>query len=120
MGVNLNNSSREMPNDLKSTTISIKDILLNTVSIDSFAQKVCFYANEYYLPIMEFNQKKIQSLIQEYNKNSRIFGKDVILDNLQKYSCLGINKNGFMQFSNKNSNLSLRIDDLARVKKILF
>ena len=120
MGVNLNNSSSEMPEDLKSTTISIKDILLKTVSIDSFAQKICFYAEEYYLPIMEFSKKKIQSLIQEYNENSRIFGRDVILDDLQKYSCLGIDKNGFMQFSNKKSNLSLRIDDLIRVKKILF
>ncbi|MFX0082697.1 MAG: biotin--[acetyl-CoA-carboxylase] ligase [Candidatus Hodarchaeota archaeon] len=119
-GVNLNNSSNEMPESLKSSAISIKDILHKPVSIDTFALKICFYANEYYSPIIECNQKKILDLIQEYNQNSRIFGKDAILDDLQKYYCHGINKEGLLQFSNKNSKLNLKIDDLTRIKKIIF
>ena len=120
MGVNLNNSSSEMPEGLISSAISIKDILHKLVSIDNFAQKISYYANEYYSPITEYNQKKIQCLIQEYNQNSRIFGRDVILDDSEKYYCHGIDKEGLMQFSNKNSNLNLTIDDLTRVKKIIF
>ncbi|MFW9941802.1 MAG: biotin--[acetyl-CoA-carboxylase] ligase, partial [Candidatus Thorarchaeota archaeon] len=51
MGVNLNNSSREMPEDLGSKSISIKDVLKKPVLIDNFAKKICVYANKYYSPI---------------------------------------------------------------------
>ena len=107
-----------MPDDLKSITISIKDILRKSVSIDDFARKICFYANHYFLPIIEHNIKKIQTLIQEYNEHSRIYGKEVILDDLKKYYCNGINQEGLMQFKSSSTHLSLRIDDLMRIKQI--
>ncbi len=68
MGVNLNNSSHEMPNNLKSITISIKDILKKTVSLDDFAHQVRSHADHYFSPITVNNQKVIQLLIQEYNQ----------------------------------------------------
>jgi BirA family biotin operon repressor/biotin-[acetyl-CoA-carboxylase] ligase len=40
MGVNLNNSSNEMPNNLKSITLSIKDIIKKEVSLESFAHQI--------------------------------------------------------------------------------
>lgn len=119
MGVNLNNSSSEMPGDLKSISISIKDILQKSVSIDDFAHKICSHANQYFLPITEHNYDTIQSLIQEYNQHSRIYGKEVILDDSKKYYCRGINHEGLMQFANRNSNLNLTINDLTRIKKII-
>lgn len=119
MGVNLNNPSNQMPKDLKSTVISIKDILHKSVSLDSFAHKICFYANQYFLPIIEFNPEKIQTLIQEYNQHSQIYGKEVILDDSMKYYCDGINHKGFMQFRNNKNKLNLTINDLIRVRKII-
>jgi len=119
MGVNLNNSSSEMQKDLKSITISIKDILHKTVSLDDFAHKISFYANQYFLPITEYNLEKIQALVQEYNQHSRIYGKEVILDDSMKYYCNGINHEGFMQFKNNKNKLNLSINDLTRVRKII-
>ena len=119
MGVNLNNSSSEMPEDIRSMAISIQDILHKSVSIDDFAYKICFYANQYFSPITEYNLKKIQSLIHEYNQHSRIYGKKVILDNSRKYFCNGINHEGLMQFTDNKNNLNLTINDLTRVKKII-
>ncbi|MHA2008975.1 MAG: biotin--[acetyl-CoA-carboxylase] ligase [Promethearchaeota archaeon] len=119
MGVNLNNSMSMMPEYLESMTISIKDILQNSVSLDDFAHKINFYANDYFSPIMDQDFGKIQDLINLYNRYSRIYGKRVILDDLKEYNCHGINKEGLMQFSNENSNLNLSIDDFTRVKKII-
>lgn len=119
MGVNLNNSMSTMPVNLESIAISVKDILQKSVSLDDFAHKICFYANDYFSPIMEHDFAKIQDLIHEYNRYSRIYGKEVIFDDSKKYYCYGINKEGLMQFSNEDSNLNLSIDDLTRVKKIV-
>ncbi len=119
MGVNLNNSSHEMPNNLKSITISIKDIIKKTVSIDDFAQKIRTYTNHYFSPITENNQKVTQQLIQEYNQYSRIYGKEVILDDSKRYFCNGINHEGVMQFRKDKNTLNLTIDDLTRIKKII-
>ena len=119
MGVNLNNSSHEMPNNLKSITISIKDILKKTVSLDDFAHQVRSYADHYFSPITENNQKVIQSLIQEYNQYSRIYGKEVILDDSKRYFCNGINHEGVMQFKKGKDTLNLTIDDMTRIKKII-
>jgi BirA family biotin operon repressor/biotin-[acetyl-CoA-carboxylase] ligase len=120
MGVNLNNSSSDMPEDLKPTTISIKDVVHKSVSLDDFARKICFYANQFFSPIIEYNLKKIQSLIYEYNEHSRIYGKEVILDDSKKYYCNGINQEGFMQFKGSKKYLKLAIDDLTRIKQIIF
>ena len=119
MGVNLNNPSSKMPKDLKSIAISIKDILHKSVSLDDFAHKICFYVNQYFLPITEYNLEKIQTLVHEYNKQSRIYGKEVILDDSMKYYCNGINHEGFMQFKNNKNKLNLTINDLTRVRKII-
>ncbi|MFX1346451.1 MAG: biotin--[acetyl-CoA-carboxylase] ligase [Promethearchaeota archaeon] len=119
MGVNLNNSSREMPEDLGSKSISIKDVLKKPVLIDNFAKKICVYANKYYSPIIENNLMVIKNLIQEYNQNSQIFRKEVILDDSRKYHCQGLNHEGLMQFIGKNVILNLKIDDIIRIKKII-
>lgn len=119
MGVNLNNPSSKMPIDLKSIVISIKDILHKSVSLDDFAHKICFYVNQYFLPITEYNLEKIQTLVHEYNQHSRIYGKEVILDDSMKYYCNGINHEGFMQFKNDKNKLNLTINDLTRVRKII-
>ena len=119
MGVNLNNSSREMPDILKSITITIKDIIKKEVSLDSFAHQVRSYANHYFSPIVENNFKGIQHLIEEYNQQSRIFGKEVILDDSKKYFCNGINHEGVMQFRKDKVTLNLAIDDLTRIKRII-
>jgi BirA family biotin operon repressor/biotin-[acetyl-CoA-carboxylase] ligase len=119
MGVNLNNSSREMPDILKSVTIAIKDIIKKEVSLDSFAHQVRSYANHYFSPIIENNFKGIQHLIEEYNQQSRIFGKEVILDDSKKYFCNGINHEGVMQFRKDKVTLNLAIDDLTRIKRII-
>jgi BirA family biotin operon repressor/biotin-[acetyl-CoA-carboxylase] ligase len=119
MGLNLNNSSSKMPEDLKSITISIKDILHKSVSLDDFAHKICFYTNQHFLPITEYNIEKIQTLVHEYNQYSRIYGKEVILDDSLKYYCNGINHEGFMQFKNNKNKLNLTINDLTRVRKII-
>ncbi|MHA2088234.1 MAG: biotin--[acetyl-CoA-carboxylase] ligase, partial [Promethearchaeota archaeon] len=52
MGVNLNNSSNEMPNYLKSSTTSIKDVIKREVSLDEFAHRLCSYAHRYFSPII--------------------------------------------------------------------
>ncbi|MFX1364770.1 MAG: biotin--[acetyl-CoA-carboxylase] ligase [Promethearchaeota archaeon] len=119
IGLNLNNSRTTMPEDLEPITISIKDILHKPVSLDNFAHKICNYANEYYSPIIENDDEQINYLIEEYNRYSRIYGKEVILDDSKKYYCFGINKEGLMQFSNEKTKLNLSIDDLTRIKKIL-
>lgn len=120
IGVNLNNSHHEMPEDIKSIAISIKDILHKSVSLDDFAQKICFYAHRYFSPIMEHNLKSIQLLINEYNLHSQIYGKEVILDDSEVYHCDGINHKGQMQFKNvNNKKLNLTINDLIRVRKII-
>ncbi|MFX1312194.1 MAG: biotin--[acetyl-CoA-carboxylase] ligase [Promethearchaeota archaeon] len=119
IGVNLNNSRITMPGHLESMAISIKDILQKSVSLHDFAHKICHYAKEYFSPIMDKDFSKIQDLIREYNQYSRIYGKEVILDDLKRYYCSGINNEGLMQFSNENSNINLSIDDLIRVKKII-
>ncbi|MFX1326593.1 MAG: biotin--[acetyl-CoA-carboxylase] ligase [Promethearchaeota archaeon] len=119
MGVNLNNSSSKMPENLKPIVISIKDILNKSVSLDDFAHKVCYYSNKYFTPITEYNQQKIQTLIQEYNHHSQIYGRDVILKDSQKYNCIGINEDGFLQFKNNNIYLNLAIDDAVKIKRIL-
>jgi BirA family biotin operon repressor/biotin-[acetyl-CoA-carboxylase] ligase len=119
MGVNLNNSSTEMPDDLKSITISIKDIIKKTVSLDAFAHQVRSHADHYISPITENKQKVIQHLIEEYNQYSRIYGKEVILDDSKRYLCNGINHEGVMQFRKGENTLNLTIDDLTRIKKII-
>jgi len=119
MGVNLNNSSHEMQNNLKSITISIKDIIKKTVSLDDFAHQIRSQADHYFSPIIENNQKVIQHLIQEYNQYSRIYGKEVILDDSKRYFCNGINQEGVMQFRKGENALNLKIDDLTRIKKII-
>jgi BirA family biotin operon repressor/biotin-[acetyl-CoA-carboxylase] ligase len=119
MGVNLNNSCEEMPNNLKSIIISIKDILQKEVSLDDFAYHIRSYANHYFSPIIETNQEEILNLIGEYNQHSRIFGKEVILDDSKRYLCMGINQEGLMQFKRDEKFLNLSIDDLTRVKKIV-
>ena len=119
MGVNLNNSRDEMPNSLKSITISIKDVIKKEVSLDNFAQQIGFYAHDYFSPIMENNLKKVQNLIEEYNQHSRIYGKEVILDDSKRYYCNGINQEGLMQFKKDEVTFNLSIDDLTRIKKIL-
>ena len=119
MGINLNNSSAEMPINLKSITISIKDIIKKEVSLDNFAHQISFYGNHYFSPIMENNLKKIQNLIEEYNHHSRIYGKEVILDDSKRYYCNGINQEGLMQFKKDEVTFNLSIDDLTRIKKIL-
>ncbi|MHA2282528.1 MAG: biotin--[acetyl-CoA-carboxylase] ligase [Promethearchaeota archaeon] len=119
MGVNLNNSSNEMPNNLKSITISIKDIIKKEVSLESFAHQIGSYANHYLSPIVENNLKKIENLIEEYNQQSRIYRKEVILDDSKKYFCNGINKKGLMQFRSDEVTLNLSIDNLMRIKKIV-
>ena len=119
MGVNLNNSSEEMPNNLKTITISIKDIIKKEVSLDNFAHQIGFHANHYFSPIMENNLKKIQNLIEEYNHHSRIYGKEVILDDSKRYYCNGINQEGLMKFTKDEVRFNLSIDDLTRIKKIV-
>ena len=119
MGVNLNNSSDEMPNNLKSITISIKDIVKNGVSLDNFAHKIGSNANHYFSPILENNLEEIQNLIGEYNQHSQIYGKEVILDDSKRYFCNGINQEGLMQFRTDEVTLNLSIDDLTRIKKIV-
>ncbi len=120
MGVNLNNSHNEMPENIRPIAISIKDILHKSVSLDDFAQKICFYAHRYFSPITEYNLKNIQLLINEYNQHSQIYGKDVILDDSERYHCDGINHKGYMQFRNvNNKKLNLTINDLTRVRKII-
>ncbi len=119
MGVNLNNSSHEMPDNLKSITISIKDIIKKTVSLDDFANQIRSHADHYFSPITENNQKVIQHLIQEYNQYSRIYGKEVILDDSKRYFCNGINHEGVMQFRKGENSLNLTIDDMTRIKKII-
>ncbi|HEC37858.1 MAG TPA: biotin--[acetyl-CoA-carboxylase] ligase [bacterium] len=120
MGINLNNSHHEMPEDIKSIAISIKDILHKSVSLDDFAQKICFYAYRYFSPITEYNLKNMQSSINEYNQHSQIYGKEVILDDSKRYHCDGINHKGHMQFRNvNNKKLDLTINDLTRVRKII-
>ncbi len=118
MGVNLNNSSSDMPRALRKIAISIKDILHKSISIDNFAHKICVYTSLYYMPIIEFNLKKIQILIQEYNQQIRIYGKEVILDDSQKYYCNGINHEGLMEFIGVHNKLNLTINDLTRIKKV--
>jgi BirA family biotin operon repressor/biotin-[acetyl-CoA-carboxylase] ligase len=118
MGVNLNNSSHDMPNNLKSVIISIKDIIKKAVSLDDFAHQIRTYANHYFSCITENNQKETQLLIQEYNQYSRIYGKEVILDDEKRYFCEGINHDGVMQFRKEENTLNLTIDDLTRIKKI--
>ena len=118
MGVNLNNSRRDMPRELKEITISMKDILGRSVSIEDFAHKICFYTNYYYMPIIDLELKKIQILIQEYNLQSRSYRKEVILDDSKKYLCNGINQEGLMEFTNDTNKLQLKINDLTRIKKI--
>ncbi|MHA2051494.1 MAG: biotin--[acetyl-CoA-carboxylase] ligase [Promethearchaeota archaeon] len=120
MGVNLNNSSVDAPESLKSIVISIKDIINKSVSLEEFSSKICTYALQYFLPITESNIDKIQSLIREYNQNLRIYGKKVILDDSKTYICKGINIEGLMGFSRENFNLKLTIDELSRVQKIKF
>ncbi|MFX1574872.1 MAG: biotin--[acetyl-CoA-carboxylase] ligase [Promethearchaeota archaeon] len=121
IGVNLNNSYKEMPENIKYFVISIKDILHKRISLDKFAEKICFYAHHYFSPIIDYDLNHIQLLINEYNQYSHIYGKDVILDNSHKYHCDGINNQGYMQFSNvNNQKLNLKIDDLTRVRKIIF
>jgi len=119
MGVNLNNSSEEMPDILKSMTISIKDIIKKEVSLDGFAHQIRSYANNYFSPIIENDFQGIQHLIDEYNQHSRIFGKKVILDDSKRYFCNGINQEGVMQFNKDEVTLNLSIDDLIRIKKII-
>ncbi|MHA1985168.1 MAG: biotin--[acetyl-CoA-carboxylase] ligase [Promethearchaeota archaeon] len=119
MGVNLNNSSEEMPDVLKQITTSIKDIIKKEISLDNFAHQIASYANHYFSPIMENNQQKIQNLIEEYNQQSRIYRKEVILDDSKSYYCNGINQEGLMQFNGDKVNLNLSIDDLTRIKKII-
>ncbi|MFX1477283.1 MAG: biotin--[acetyl-CoA-carboxylase] ligase [Promethearchaeota archaeon] len=119
MGVNLNNSRNEMPENLREIAISIKDILRKTVSIENFAQRICNYAKAYYSPITEYLEIEIDKLIQEYNQNSQIFEKDVIINDLGKFQCKGINIEGLMQFVGKKFNLNLSIDDLQRIKRII-
>ncbi|HEC36671.1 hypothetical protein LCGC14_0739670 [marine sediment metagenome] len=119
MGINLNNSNKDMPENLKSITISIKDILSKTISLEDFARKICFYTDDYFTPIVEFNTEKITSLIEEYNQYSRIYGKQVVLDDSKHYLCKGINLKGLMTFEGSEKNLKLRIDDLTRVKEII-
>ncbi len=118
LGVNLNNSSSDMPKELKKNTISIKDLLGRSISIERFARKICFHANHYYMPIINFELKKIQSLIQEYNLHSRSYRKEVILDDSKKYICNGINIKGLMEFTKGKNKLQLTINDLMRIKKI--
>ena len=118
MGVNLNNSSKDMPKELKKITISIKDLLVRSISIENFARKICFYANHYYMPIIDLDLKKIQNLIQEYNLQSRSYRKEVILDDSKKYMCNGINYEGLMEFIEGKNKLQLKINDLTRIKKI--
>ncbi|KKN64182.1 hypothetical protein LCGC14_0494340 [marine sediment metagenome] len=119
MGVNLNNSSSEMPENLKSITVSIKDILGKSIPLEDFARKICFYTDQYFAPIVESNLEKIMRLIQEYNQYSRIYRRKVLLDDSKKYLCKGINRKGLMQFEGSEKNLNLTIDDLTRVKKII-
>ncbi|MHA2180982.1 MAG: biotin--[acetyl-CoA-carboxylase] ligase [Promethearchaeota archaeon] len=119
IGVNLNNSSHEMPNNLKLITTSIKDIINKEVSLDNFAHQITAYANHYYSPITENNLKGIQNLIEEYNLRLRIFRKEVLLDDSKRYFCNGINKEGLMQFVRGEDTLNLPIDDLTRIKKII-
>jgi hypothetical protein len=94
------------------------DIIKKTVSIDDFAHQIRTYANHYFSPITENNQKVTQQLIQEYNQYSRIYGKEVILDDSKRYFCNGINHEGVMQFRKDKNTLNLTIDDLTRIKKI--
>lgn len=119
IGVNLNNSSKKMPEGLSSKSVSIKDVLKKPVSIDKFAKKICFYANKYYSPITENNLMVIKTLIQEYNEHSQIFGKEVILDDSKKYLCQGINHKGYMRFEQKNMKRNLTIDDVTRIRTII-
>ena len=120
MGVNLNNSREEMSDALKLLAISIKDIISKSVSLEEFSNKTCTYAQQYFLPIIDFDDKKIQSLIQEYNQHLRIYEKEVILDDSKKYLCKGIDKEGLMGFSRGNFKLNLTIDELSRIHKIIF
>ncbi|MFX1490214.1 MAG: biotin--[acetyl-CoA-carboxylase] ligase [Promethearchaeota archaeon] len=119
IGVNLNNSSNDMPDNLREIAISIKDILKKTVSIENFTQRLCNYAKVYYSPITEYVETEVDKLIQEYNQNSQIFEKDVIINDLGKFQCKGINSEGLMQFIGKKFNLNLSIDDLQRIKRII-
>ena len=119
MGVNLNNLSSEMPENLKSITVSIKDILCKSIPLEEFARKICFYTDQYFAPVIENNLEKIMRLIQEYNQHSRIYRKKVLLDDSKQYLCKGINQKGLMQFESSEKNLNLTIDDLIRVKKII-
>jgi BirA family biotin operon repressor/biotin-[acetyl-CoA-carboxylase] ligase len=119
MGVNLNNSSYEMSKELKPITISIIDIIKNKVSVDTFGHQICSYAYQYLSPIIENNFEKIQDIIDEYNRHSRIYGKEVILDDSKKYFCDGIQQDGLMLFRNEEGTLRLSIDDLIRIKKII-
>ena len=118
MGVNLNNSSDDMPRALRKIAISIKDILHRSISIDDLARKICFYATHYYMPIIDSDSKKIQNLIQEYNQQSRSYRKEVFLDDSKKYFCNGINNEGLMEFSDGNTILRLTMNDSTRIKKI--
>lgn len=118
MGVNLNNSSRDMPKELQKITISIKDLLERSISIENFAHYICFYANQYYMPIIDWDLKKIQILIQEYNLQSRSYRKEVILDDSKKYICNGINSDGLMEFAEGKTKLLLKISDSTRIRKI--
>ncbi len=119
MGVNLNNSSNAMPNNLKSITISIKDIIKKEVSLDQFAQQIRSRVKHYFSPITEHNEKETQQLIQEYNQYLRIYEREVILDDSKRYFCKGINHEGVMQFRKGDNTLNLTIDDLTRIKRIL-
>ncbi|MFX1455626.1 MAG: biotin--[acetyl-CoA-carboxylase] ligase [Promethearchaeota archaeon] len=119
MGVNLNNSRHEMPKNLESITISIKDIIDKNVSLDEFGHQVCNYARHYFSPVIDNRFSEIQELIKEYNMHLRIYGKEVILDDSKRYFCEGINKEGLLSFNNEEGGLLLSIDDLPRVKKII-
>lgn len=119
MGVNLNNSRYEMPKNLESITISIKDIINKNISLDEFGHQICNYADHYFSPIIDNKLSEIQELIQEYNMQLRIYGKEVILDDSKRYFCEGIDKEGLLLFKNEEGDFLLSIDDLTRIKKII-
>jgi biotin-[acetyl-CoA-carboxylase] ligase BirA-like protein len=119
MGVNLNNSSKDMPTGLISIVTSIKDIINKSVSIQEFSNKICSYAERYFLPITDSNTKEIKALILEYNQKLGIYNKKVVLDDSKEYICMGINMKGLMVFSSANLVQNLTIDELSKIQKIL-
>ncbi|MHA1584407.1 MAG: biotin--[acetyl-CoA-carboxylase] ligase [Promethearchaeota archaeon] len=126
MGVDINNSSLDLPNELQNITISVSDVLNHQVKLDLFAKKICNLTETYLSPILANSKTEIEQIQLEYNKSCSIVGKEVFLkdengvDMKKSYKCLGITTTGILRFEHNNSFRNLNIGQSNLIKKIIF